>query len=82
MAAIGIADAKWGERPCLVAVLRPGAETPVVEAAMRKAIETAIADGKLSKWARPDRIAWLDALPKTSVGKLDKKVMREMLKNA
>jgi fatty-acyl-CoA synthase len=82
VAAIGIADAKWGERPCLVAVLRPGAETPVVEAAMRKAIETAIADGKLSKWARPDRIAWLDALPKTSVGKLDKKVMREMLKNA
>ena len=78
-AAIGLPDAEWGERPCLLAVLRPGADRAAVEAAMRAAIDAAIGAGTLSKWARPGRIEWCDSLPKTSVGKLDKRAMRAMV---
>ncbi|MGB5066815.1 MAG: fatty acid--CoA ligase, partial [Albidovulum sp.] len=82
VAAIGLPDARWGERPCLVAVLRPGAEQAPVKTAMLATIDAAIAGGTLSKWAHPERIEWLDSLPKTSVGKLDKKAMRRMFEKS
>lgn len=74
VAAIGLPDAKWGERPCLVVAASGATET--VAAAIRTRIDTAIAGGKLSKWAAPDRIEFVEALPKTSVGKIDKKAIR------
>ena len=36
---------------------------------------------KLAKWALPDEVLVIDAVPKTSVGKFDKKVLRERFKN-
>ena len=36
----------------------------------------AVSDGLISKWAVPDRIEVVDAIPKTSVGKIDKKHLR------
>ena len=74
VAAIGLPDAKWGERPCLLVVARDGAGD--VKAAVGAAIAAAIAAGQLSKWANPGRIDLVASLPKTSVGKLDKKLMR------
>ncbi len=75
-AAIGLPCVKWGERPCLVIAPKDGADLVATEAAARQAIDTAIGAGLLSKFAAPDRIEFVTILPKTSVGKLDKKVMR------
>ena len=77
VAAIGLPDEKWGERPFFVVALRPDCEAGAVEAAIRAAIAGSIAEGRLSKWAAPDRMAFVEALPKTSVGKLDKKALRK-----
>ena len=76
VAAIGLPDPKWGERPCLVIATRPGIAPATVEAGVRAAVAQAVAGGHLSQWAHPDRVEFVEALPKTSVGKLDKKVMR------
>jgi len=76
-AAIGVPDEKWGERPLMIVTLKPdfqgeiGAEE--LEAFMQKAAEA----GKLPKYGVPDRYVFTDAIPKTSVGKLDKKVLRK-----
>jgi fatty-acyl-CoA synthase len=76
VAAVGMPDDRWGERPVLVAVL-DGAET--VEPAIRARIAGAIAAGDLPNWAAPDRIYSVAHLPRTSVGKIDKKLIRQML---
>ena len=76
VAAVGLPDARWGERPVLVAVLTGGDATVV---AIRERIGQAIAGGKLPKWAAPDRVCRVEALPRTSVGKIDKKRIRAML---
>ncbi|MEZ5911676.1 MAG: fatty acid--CoA ligase [Paracoccaceae bacterium] len=73
-AAIGVPDAKWGERPLLV-VAYTGTPAETL-ADLRAAFEAAVQGGALSKWAVPDRIEIVEGLPKTSVGKLDKKALR------
>jgi len=76
-AAIGVSDDKWGERPVLLVVATNAEldEEQIIEG-IRELIENDIQNGNLSKWAMPDRIEFSTALPKTSVGKLDKKLMR------
>ena len=44
--------------------------------AAHAAVDVAIAAGRLSKWAAPERVVLVDAIPKTSVGKIDKKAIR------
>ncbi|HQY44119.1 MAG TPA: fatty acid--CoA ligase, partial [Paracoccaceae bacterium] len=75
VAAIGVPDARWGERPALILAMAE-ADAETVSAAARQAVEAAVARGTLSKWAMPDRIMRVEALPKTSVGKIDKKTIR------
>ena len=60
-------------------VAAEGSAEAEVEAAIRKAIDENIAQGRLSKWAAPERVTFVEALPKTSVGKLDKKALRAVL---
>ena len=73
VAAFGIADERWGERPMVVVVKADDAlSVEDVQAAVRTEVE----QGRLSKWAVPERVEFVDALPKTSVGKMDKKLMR------
>lgn len=76
VAAVGVPDERWGERPVLVAALTEG---DAAEAAIRQRIGAAIAAGDLPKWAAPERICRVASLPKTSVGKIDKKLIRKML---
>jgi fatty-acyl-CoA synthase len=76
VAAVGVPDDRWGERPVLVAVF-DGAET--TRQAILARIAAAIAAGDLPKWAAPDHIFAVVQLPRTSVGKIDKKVIRQML---
>jgi len=75
-AVIGIPDEKWGERPMAVIVPRKGAEERVTADAMRAHLQKFVADGVITSWAVPDEYAIVEALPRTSVGKIDKKALR------
>ena len=79
VAAIGIADAKWGERPMLFVVPDAAADPDDVRVAINTAYGAAIADGSISKWALPDRIDMVGEIAKTSVGKIDKKRLRAQI---
>ncbi len=77
VAVIGIPDDRWGERPVAVIVAATDDGVPTLEA-VNTPIATAIATGVLSRYARLDRIVIVDALPRTSVGKIDKKLLRAL----
>jgi fatty-acyl-CoA synthase len=68
-AVIGVPDDKWGERPLACVVVKVGQR--VDPAALCTHLE-----GKIAKWWLPERWAFVDEVPKTSVGKFDKKVLR------
>jgi fatty-acyl-CoA synthase len=78
-AVVGIPDDKWGERPVAFVVARAGQEAQLCEQAIRDHIAAFAEKGVISKYAVPDRVYFVDAIPKTSVGKLDKKVIRAKL---
>jgi fatty-acyl-CoA synthase len=74
-AVIGIPDPRWTERPLAIVVVEPG--SPVSEAEIRAHLHDFATRGVLSRYGVPDRVVFVDELPKTSVGKLDKKILRE-----
>jgi fatty-acyl-CoA synthase len=67
---VGVPDDRWGERPLASVVLRPGQAATVEEL-------EAYLEGKVAHWQVPERWAFIDEVPKTSVGKFDKKVLRQ-----
>src|SRR5262249_11411892 len=74
-AVIGIPDPKWGERPLAIVVAKPGA---TVDSAVLKAyLGEHVAKGEISKYAVPETFVTAASLDKTSVGKLDKKTLRQ-----
>ncbi|MDB5714004.1 MAG: o-succinylbenzoate--CoA ligase [Sphingomonadales bacterium] len=75
-AVIGVADEKWGERPIAIVSARRG--TSISVAALEAVVFAAIERGELSRYARVDRFETIESLPKTSVGKIDKKQLRTM----
>jgi fatty-acyl-CoA synthase len=66
---VGVPDDKWGERPLASVVLTEGTTTTVAD------IREWLGD-KIPRWQVPERWAVIDEVPKTSVGKFDKKVLR------
>ena len=76
VAAIGVPDEKWGERPLLLIVAQDGADENVIRNGIMKATQSAVNAGELSKWAVPDQLFFVMEIPKTSVGKIDKKRLR------
>jgi acyl-CoA synthetase (AMP-forming)/AMP-acid ligase II len=66
---VGVPDEKWGERPLATVVLRAGEKVTPEE--LREHLS-----GLVARWQLPERWAFLDQVPKTSVGKFDKKVLR------
>ncbi|MCA9670791.1 MAG: fatty acid--CoA ligase [Myxococcales bacterium] len=77
VAVVGVADERWGERPVAVVVPRIDLSGPVSEADLKALFAPLVEDGTLSSYAVPDRVLFRDQLPKTSVGKIDKKVLRQ-----
>jgi fatty-acyl-CoA synthase len=69
----GIPHPKWQERPVAAVVAREGHE--VDEDAIR-----AWCGDKLVKWQTPDRFLFVDAIPRTGVGKFLKRDLRETYK--
>lgn len=74
-AVVGVPDDKWGERP--VALVVKGGD--VDEQAIKDLVADYAEKGVISRYGIPDRIVFVDELPRTSVGKLDKKKMRSEL---
>ncbi|QQN73128.1 long-chain-fatty-acid--CoA ligase [Croceicoccus sp. YJ47] len=74
VAVIGVPDPHWGERPAAV-IVASGDATPTLET-VNEPLQQAIADGLLSRYAAIERMELRDALPRTSVGKIDKKRIR------
>lgn len=68
-AVIAVPDQRWQERPLCCVVLRPDASATPEE--LRQFLSERVA-----KWWLPERWTFIDAVPKTSVGKFDKKVLR------
>jgi len=77
VAVIGIKDDKWGERPLAMIVLR-AEQTASVEEIKAHVLRFA-EEGHISKFAVPEQVRFVDSLARTSVGKLNKKAMREQL---
>lgn len=74
-AVVGIPDARWSERP--VAFVVRGAGPAVTEGSLRQAVSARAQTGAISRYAIPDAIHFCEALPRTSVGKVDKKALKE-----
>ncbi|MBO68588.1 MAG: long-chain fatty acid--CoA ligase [Acidiferrobacteraceae bacterium] len=74
-AAIGLPDEKWGERPLLLVVPKQANFDLEI---LRKEFQNAADKGIISNWAIPETIEIVDTIPKTSVGKIDKKQLREI----
>ncbi|GAC1363106.1 MAG: long-chain fatty acid--CoA ligase [Actinomycetota bacterium] len=68
-AVVGVVDERWGERPLACVVARP--QDPVGAQELRAFLE-----GRVARWWLPERWAFIEAIPKTSVGKFDKKALR------
>lgn len=73
---IGVADARWGERPVVFVV--PKMDRVVDLAMLREHLQVYVDRGEVSRYALPDEVILIDALPRTSVGKIDKKRLREI----
>jgi fatty-acyl-CoA synthase len=74
-AVIAMPHAKWGERPLALVVPRPGSD-----ATPESILE--FLRPQVAKFELPDEIRFIDEVPKTSVGKFDKKVLRQRLVGA
>jgi fatty-acyl-CoA synthase len=78
VAVIAVRDEKWGERPHVIVVPRPGCIDRLDPESVRDWIAAAVQQGLLPRYAVPERVTLTDALPKTSVGKLNKRILREL----
>jgi fatty-acyl-CoA synthase len=77
-AAIGMPDPKWGERPVLIIVLRPEFKGKVNAEDLQKYMADCAAQGKIPKYGVPDKYLFVDEIPKTSVGKINKIQLRKL----
>ncbi|MCE4604124.1 MAG: long-chain fatty acid--CoA ligase [Aeropyrum sp.] len=82
VAVIGVKHEKWQERPVAIIVPKSGWENKITtEEITRFLTENFVEKGEIPKWWLPDRVVVVDDLPKTSVGKINKRALREKFKD-
>jgi fatty-acyl-CoA synthase len=69
-AVIGVPHPKWDERPLLIIVKKPGADVTA------DTVRAYLAD-KIAKWWMPDAIEFVDEIPHTATGKIQKVTLRQ-----
>ena len=79
VAVIGVPDNKWGERPLALVVLKPEFAGRISEHALRNAAARLVEESGTSRHGVLLQVRFVNALQKTSVGKLNKRAMRESL---
>ncbi|MFZ5582788.1 MAG: fatty acid--CoA ligase [Pseudomonadota bacterium] len=79
VAVIGVPDEKWGERPLALVVLKPEFADQVSAADIQAHVKVFADQGHISKYGVPENVRFLESLARTSVGKLNKRAMREQL---
>ena len=69
-AVIGLPHPKWSERPLLIVVREPGSEVdgPII---------LKFLEGKIAKWWMPDDVVFIDEMPHTATGKIQKMDLRK-----
>jgi fatty-acyl-CoA synthase len=75
-AVIAVPHPRWQERPLACVVPRPEARDSLSPGEI-----LAFLSGRVAKWQLPDEVIFIESVPKTSVGKFDKKVLRERFKD-
>lgn len=74
VAVVGVPDPQWDERPFALLVVRP--DQRLDARGLKEHLKPFVEQGLINKWAIPTQIALVTEIPKTSVGKLDKKRIR------
>jgi fatty-acyl-CoA synthase len=75
VAVVGIPDDQWGERPMAMVVCAP--VTAIDQAELERHLQQFVSSGQINKWAIPKQFKFVADIPKTSVGKINKKLIRE-----
>ena len=78
-AVVGVPDEKWGERPYALITLEPGES--ISEQDIKQHLQQFVDSGDINKWAIPEQMRFVEDIPKTSVGKINKKLIRDQLKD-
>jgi fatty-acyl-CoA synthase len=76
-AVIGVKDDKWGERPLALVVKRASDANGVSAAIIKDHLKVFADKGVISKYGIPEKILFIDSIPKTSVGKINKMELRK-----
>jgi fatty-acyl-CoA synthase len=71
-AVIGVPDPRWDERPLAFVVTREGVDAEDLREFLRD---------RVAKWWIPERFEFIDAIPRTAVGKFDKRALRERFRD-
>jgi acyl-CoA synthetase (AMP-forming)/AMP-acid ligase II len=73
-AVIGVEHPKWGERPLLIVVRKPGSDVTPDEI-------LGFLEGRIAKWWMPDAVTFIDEIPHTATGKISKLTLRESFRD-
>jgi fatty-acyl-CoA synthase len=76
-AVIGVKDEKWGERPMALVVRDSESTKEVTDLDIKAYLKTFAEKGMISKYGIPEKVLFVDQLARTSVGKINKKELRE-----